>query len=132
MEAKRRYVEACFFLIFLVVCLVGCTPEGLGMKAVSEAPSGYYWNTGERPLYDSISKSYYASGSFFRKVKIEDYLVSTDDVASTGLPVLTIDTENVPVVNKEDKSPGTMELSGDGVQLVSSLTIRGRGNATWA
>ena len=52
---------------------------------------------------------------------------------NNGCPVVYVDTDNVPILNKIDDIPGTMKIVDVDSSISSyDLTIKGRGNATWS
>lgn len=51
---------------------------------------------------------------------------------NTGLPIVNINTNDVPILDKENNVPGNMEIMDvDSTVTNYSLNIKGRGNATW-
>ncbi|MDE5897783.1 MAG: CotH kinase family protein [Treponemataceae bacterium] len=87
---------------------------------------------------DYVLAEYYCTATLVssggRKSVDSDAAVICRTVGS-GLPVVTVDTNDVPILNKEDWIPGTISIAGAddadwNCETVETF-IRGRGNSTW-
>ena len=119
----------------------GYIPYGVSIQSlvasITTSPEG-----GSIQLDGTLFQNEITAHDFGKEVNVE--LFNSDQSNSwnytirltyfTGLPILTIDTDGVPVDSREIYTDGTINVFG-GLNFehieTSSVRIRGRGNSTW-